>query len=211
MDCKPFENKIGLVEGGPEANGFFGAGSVKDDSVVVETESSKEEPHQDEEIVDDADDENTIKDPVDTIQIETSEASITAKQPTSKPTDPRTSKPTKLYTPNGPCSGDPCIIPPEIQNDPNNTLQFCRNANGICGAGPAYCNAHSTWTDFCHDCEVDSAYDCPTFGCSDCRGETQICVGNLNSYNPISDDDCAACAGGQSYWPCDIESAEGCW
>ena len=211
IDCKPFEDKIGLVEGGPEANGFYGAKSVVSNSVEMESESSKENEDLHDESIDDSGGGESIEKP-DTIQTETSEGvSTITKEPTSKPTQPRTNKPTKLYIPKGPCSGEPCFIPPEIQNDPNNTLQFCRNANGICGAGSAYCNADSTWTDFCHDCDVDSPYGCPTFGCSDCHGESQICVGNLNSYNPISDDDCAACAEGQSYWPCDIQSAEGCW
>jgi hypothetical protein len=200
-DCKVFVDKIGLIEGGPSQNGFSGGNtelSVSVDAVPDVVTADNDE------VAGTAPSENNQHD-----------VSIEMQTPTSKPTpqsnQQRTSKPTKLYVPKGPCSGEPCFVPPEIKNDPNSTLQFCRNAQLICGAGSVYCNAESTWTDFCHDCDVDSPFGCPTFGCSDCKGASQICVGNLNSFNPISDGDCAACANGQDYWPCDIQTAEGCW
>lgn len=196
-DCKPFVDKIGLLEGGPSQNGFSGGSNTQEVSI-------DEEPKTQETV-------NTNNDAAeqhgDGVQDTTP---ARTKEPSSQPTQPRTGKPTKLYIPKGPCSGEPCFIPPEIKNDPDNTLQFCRNAQGICGAGSAYCS-DAIWTEFCHDCDTDSQYGCPTFGCSDCNGDSQMCVGNLNSYNPISDGDCAACADGQSYWPCDITTAEGCW
>jgi hypothetical protein len=202
-DCMVFVDKVGLLEGGPSQNGFSGGNTEEPVSVEVEPDVENADSS---EVAEAEPNENNQQD-----------HSTATQKPTSKPTpqssQQRTSKPTKLYsyTPRGPCSGEPCFIPPEIKNDPNSTLQFCRNAAGICGAGSAYCNAESTWTDFCHDCDADSSYGCPTFGCSDCKGASQICVGNLNSFNPISDGDCAACAKGQSYWPCDIQTAEGCW
>lgn len=202
-DCKPFVDKIGLVDGGPSQNGVSGDN---------EAPSSHTDEVSDVQTVDEAVEEDVKEDEHDAnTQHQEIETEALIHKPTYQPSNPRTNKPTKLYIAQGPCSGDPCFIPPEIKNDPNNTLQFCRNAQGICGVGSAYCNAESTWTAFCHDCDADSPYGCPTFGCSDCRGESQICVGNLNSFNPISDSDCAACAKGQSYWPCDIETAEGCW
>ena len=126
--------------------------------------------------------------------------------PAPKTPDPTTSPSPDPYEIKGPCAGDPCPIPPGMENN-----QFCRSADGICGSGPAYCNALSSWTPFCHDCSTDSAYGCPTFGCNECYGETQQCVGNLNGINPISDADCNACGKGQTYWPCDIEGSAGCW
>eukprot|EP00804_Cyclotella_cryptica_P030586 CCRYP_020008-RC/>CCRYP_020008-RC protein AED:0.06 eAED:0.06 QI:1314/1/1/1/1/0.88/9/162/1394 len=199
VDCKAFVGKIGLLEGGSNESEGNVTSTLEDSSTSitpeVAIEDQPETPKQQ-----DIPKGHSLQQPL----VQTGKPSGT---PTSKPSH----APTKLYIPKGPCSGDPCFIPPEITNDPNNTLQFCRNSDGICGAGPTYCNAASIWTTFCHDCDVDSPYGCPTFGCSDCRGESQLCVGNLNGFNPISDDDCAPCAQGQSFWPCDIQSAEGCW
>ena len=210
-DCKAFVDKIGLLEGGPGANGFSDSNinenhldeaepfeqdeqTAQQHEVIVHEQGSNE-LDQHEEIVDQGDIEN-----------------INEFAETGNPTFKPTSKPVNLYIPKGPCSGEPCFIPPEIKNDPNSTLQFCRNSDGICGVGSIYCNAMSSWTSFCHNCDADSPYGCPQIGCStNCNGESQICVGNLNAFNPISDEDCAACANGQNYWPCDIQSAEGCW
>jgi hypothetical protein len=187
-DCQAFVGKIGLLEGSGGSGAYtVDANSGTADEVEVSSDTSVEE--------------------LTTQQDEPLETEESSNEPTPKPTHP----PIKLYTPQGPCSGEPCFIPPEVKSDPNGTLQFCRNAEGICGAGEAYCNAGATWTSFCHDCDVDSPYGCPTYGCSQCTGESQICVGNLNGFNPISDEDCAACAQGQAYWPCDITTAEGCW
>lgn len=105
----------------------------------------------------------------------------------------------------GPCSGEPCPVPPGVEGE------FCRSNDGICGTGSPYCNAESTWTSFCFDCESDSPHGCPTFGCSDCSGETQQCVGNKNGINPISDEECEPCGQGQTYYPCDVVGSKGCW
>ncbi|KAL7431910.1 hypothetical protein ACHAXM_004897 [Skeletonema potamos] len=105
----------------------------------------------------------------------------------------------------GPCTGEPCPVPPGIEEE------FCRSGSGICGTGAPYCNAHSTWTSFCFDCESDSPFGCPTFGCGDCSGETQQCVGNKNGLNPIRDGECKPCGKGQTFYPCDVEGSKGCW
>ena len=131
------------------------------------------------------------------------------KRPTKRPNTrkPVTSPPTNQPTVNisGPCSGEPCPVPPGIEEE------FCRSANGICGTGPPYCNAHSTWTSFCFNCDSDSPFGCPTFGCNDCSGETQQCVGNKNGINPIRDGECEPCGQGQTFYPCDISGSKGCW
>jgi hypothetical protein len=210
-DCKTFVGKVGLLEDlsneseGNDANTLEANSTITEPEVAIDVQ--QETPNQQ-----DKPNGNSVPLP----PVHTGKPAHTT---TSKPSH----SPTELYIPKGPCSGDPCFIPPEITNDPNSTLQvsyslrlhisrfsnstvliscvfhpkFCRNSDGICGAGPTYCNAASTWTTFCHDCDVDSEYGCPTYGCSDCRGESQICVGNLNGFNPISDDDCAPCAQGQ--------------
>jgi hypothetical protein len=202
-DCQAFVGKIGLLEGGPDANGFSGGAVIADHSNAdvqevqndVQSEEASDSKNHD------------VNEP----NVEVVETKGPRSKPTLRPTHMQTNKPTKLYIPKGPCSGEPCFIPPELKNDPNNTLQFCRSSEGICGVGDIYCNADSTWTDFCHNCDTDSPHGCPTYGCSDCKGDSQICVGNLNGFNPISDEDCSACADGQTFWPCDIQSAEGCW
>mmetsp|Transcript_37463 Transcript_37463/g.76541 ORF Transcript_37463/g.76541 Transcript_37463/m.76541 type:complete len:1666 (-) Transcript_37463:403-5400(-) len=126
------------------------------------------------------------------------------KRPTLQPvTPPPTIEPTNLIS--GPCTGEPCPVPPGIEEE------FCRSANGICGTGPPYCNARSTWTSFCFDCDSDSPFGCPTFGCNDCSGETQQCVGNKNGINPIRDGECEPCGQGQTVYPCDVEGSKGCW
>jgi len=126
------------------------------------------------------------------------------KRPTLQPvTPPPTIEPTNLIS--GPCTGEPCPVPPGIEEE------FCRSANGICGTGPPYCNARSTWTSFCFDCDSDSPFGCPTFGCNDCSGETQQCVGNKNGINPIRDGECEPCGQGQTFYPCDVEGSKGCW
>lgn len=129
-------------------------------------------------------------------------------RPTQRPTKrpvapPPTIEPTNEVS--GPCTGEPCPVPPGIEQE------FCRSADGICGTGPPYCNAHSTWTSFCFNCESDSPYGCPTFGCNDCSGETQQCVGNKNGINPIRDGECEPCGQGQTFYPCDVEGSKGCW
>ncbi|KAK1733879.1 chitinase [Skeletonema marinoi] len=112
------------------------------------------------------------------------------KRPTLQPvTPPPTIEPTNLIS--GPCTGEPCPVPPGIEEE------FCRSATGICGTGPPYCNARSTWTSFCFDCDSDSPFGCPTFGCNDCSGETQQCVGNKNGINPIRDGECEPCGQGK--------------
>lgn len=138
------------------------------------------------------------------------------KRPTPQPVVPplsTTIEPTKTTTVEeeesneirGPCTGEPCPVPPGIEEE------FCRSASGICGTGPPYCNAHSTWTSFCFNCESDSPFGCPTFGCNDCSGETQQCVGNKNGINPIRDGECEPCGKGQTFYPCDVEGSKGCW
>lgn len=130
------------------------------------------------------------------------------KRPTKRPTlrpvaPPPTIEPTHEIS--GPCTGEPCPVPPGIEEE------FCRSADGICGMGPPYCNAHSTWTSFCFNCESDSPFGCPTFGCNDCSGETQQCVGNKNGINPIRDGECEPCGQGQTFYPCDVGGSKGCW
>lgn len=126
------------------------------------------------------------------------------KRPTLRPvTLPPTIEPTNEIS--GPCTGEPCPVPPGIEEE------FCRSADGICGMGPPYCNAHSTWTSFCFNCESDSPFGCPTFGCNDCSGETQQCVGNKNGVNPIRDGECEPCGRGQTFYPCDVKGSKGCW
>ncbi|KAL7533124.1 hypothetical protein ACHAXR_007722, partial [Thalassiosira sp. AJA248-18] len=134
-------------------------------------------------------------------------------RPTARPTAPTPATHSTIaedpFT--GPCTGDPCPLPPGI------TAEFCRNSDGFCGTGTQYCNAYSTWTDYCHDCDsIDSKYGCPTFGCNECYGESQLCVGNLNGVLVISDEDCEPCGFGmgglgQEDWPCDEVGSGGCW
>ena len=136
-------------------------------------------------------------------------ASISTTTTTTEPTEKSAALAVMEETNNeiisGPCTGEPCPVPPGIEEE------FCRSSSGICGTGPPYCNAHSTWTTFCFSCESDSPFGCPTFGCNDCSGEAQQCVGNKNGINPIRDGECEPCGQGQSFYPCDVEGSKGCW
>ena len=47
--------------------------------------------------------------------------------------------------------------------------------------------------------EVDGSIACG--GCGR-NSDTEVCVGNMNSLTPVSDEDCSNCMEVQSFWPC---------
>ena len=56
--------------------------------------------------------------------------------------------------------------------------------------------------------EVDGSIACG--GCGR-NSDTEVCVGNMNSLTPVSDEDCSNCMEGQSFWPCTDQDLCWCW
>ena len=62
--------------------------------------------------------------------------------------------------------------------------------------------------------EVDTFVPDPNAPITFCLGgcpSDQLCVGNRNHPQGMSDDDCAPCNSGQTFWPCDTEGLCFCW
>ena len=62
--------------------------------------------------------------------------------------------------------------------------------------------------------EVDTFVPDPNAPITFCLGgcpSDQLCVGNQNHPQGISDDDCTPCNSGQTFWPCDTEGLCFCW
>jgi len=50
-----------------------------------------------------------------------------------------------------------------------------------------------------------------TFCFGGCKNANEKCVGNQNHPQNINDNDCKACQGGQTFWPCDVDGLCFCW
>merc|ERR1712194_392784 len=134
------------------------------------------------------------------------------------PTPPLTPSPTQQYTMpaiSTDCSGQPC-----------GSLLHCRSKWGHCGASSDYCNSESTWTAQCSgqrftsepepesepEMEAESEPESGAEVTPPANGgaESAQCVAVAGMNRGVSDNDCAHCLSGRTYWPCNEQALCSC-
>jgi hypothetical protein len=146
--------------------------------------------------------------------------SPTPGSPTAPPTPSPTQQSTMPATSTD-CSGQPCGSP-----------LHCRSKWGHCGATSDYCNSESTWTSQCSaaggssepepESEPESEPEAESEPETEPESETEVtppanggaesaqCVAVLGLNRGVSDNDCAHCWSGRTYWPCNEQALCSC-